>query len=794
MAHSHSLQPKCACGGTPGPTGEGEECRKKRQGTLQRAASDRSPVGEVPGIVHDVLRSPGQPLDVNTRAFMEPRFGHDFSQVRVHSDEQAARSARAVNALAYTVGQDIVFGPGQYAPHARDGRHLIAHELMHTIQQAQSVGRLAGYSRLEVGEATSPEETESEAMAEAVVNMPSPGMPVQAQRAIPASGRPALQRKVSPKLAEIKKLLSKRVSEKDTHQVLGMFKAMSHTDLRDTVRALDLENHDYIERFLINISESDRGSEFEELVRIKNARVWRIETTTKDPGTKSKTTVTTEVTGSCSPDQFQKLYNAGMTSLGWLNTAVRRLDAFIKDPGDKKNADVERALNLHFHSKADDVVKHIRERLARIRNDIGGLKTLEIECHGVWDNSCASAAAYVPGGNPNLIVFCHSFFGYGATWQAEAVIHEMAHAQVGGAHITDRAYQSDRLLTHLSTADALTNAESYGLLVQQLGTGKVVSSTAPKDTREDCPDDWWRLITKALALAQRWNRNLENTIENLTPNDIKPPSKTGTYLGGTSQADINRARKAVDRVKSKLRSSIDFECEPGGGGRCKKFDTYWWATGDFHICPSWVNQKNEDDRVESMLAGLYGYIGDVDNQTQRSNYAKYARENQASWAPTSLGKVLGSKAWTPDELSVDVAQQEPRLSKYLYTESGTRHERISSDLPIYQASAGLPAPLPYRCDVTFSVDSSSELRPAPFTPPLVSAELEFKAGADSFKSTFRDARPTYYRNGSVLETKLPRPFKFDFSKNGDFHMRFQLEDPDTKITRVFDDTIQIKAV
>ena len=90
-----------------------------------------------PPIVQDVLRSPGQPLDAATRAFMEPRFGHDFSQVRVHADTKAADSARAVNALAYTVGRDIVFGAGQYAPGTSEGKRLLGHELVHTAQQRQ---------------------------------------------------------------------------------------------------------------------------------------------------------------------------------------------------------------------------------------------------------------------------------------------------------------------------------------------------------------------------------------------------------------------------------------------------------------------------------------------------------------------------------------------------------------------------------------------------------------------------------------------------------------------------------
>jgi hypothetical protein len=129
------LQRKCACGQhTPGG-GECEECRKKRKGTLQRSALGAARMGEAPPIVHEVLRSPGQPLDPAARQTMEPRFGHDFSQVRVHTDRRAAQSARAVDALAYTVGREIVFAGGRYQPHQGEGLKLLSHELAHVVQQ-----------------------------------------------------------------------------------------------------------------------------------------------------------------------------------------------------------------------------------------------------------------------------------------------------------------------------------------------------------------------------------------------------------------------------------------------------------------------------------------------------------------------------------------------------------------------------------------------------------------------------------------------------------------------------------
>jgi hypothetical protein len=75
------------------------------------------------------------PLESATRRLLEPRFGHDFAHVRIHADRRAAESAEAVGAVAYTVGSDIVFGAGRYAPAQREGTQLLAHELTHVVQQ-----------------------------------------------------------------------------------------------------------------------------------------------------------------------------------------------------------------------------------------------------------------------------------------------------------------------------------------------------------------------------------------------------------------------------------------------------------------------------------------------------------------------------------------------------------------------------------------------------------------------------------------------------------------------------------
>jgi len=140
------VQRRCACGGgCPRCQSEREHADEHLQmkpvgpgiGTATPGAT------QAPPIVHEVLRSPGQPLDVATRAFMEPRFGRDFGDVRVHTGPAAAESARSVNAGAYTVGRNIVFGKGYFEPETHEGQHLIAHELAHVSQQASGPHILA---------------------------------------------------------------------------------------------------------------------------------------------------------------------------------------------------------------------------------------------------------------------------------------------------------------------------------------------------------------------------------------------------------------------------------------------------------------------------------------------------------------------------------------------------------------------------------------------------------------------------------------------------------------------------
>lgn len=180
------LQRKCARGNSGGLTGQCSECQSKK---LQRKAADRSDVSEVPPIVHEVLRSPGQPLEAETQTLMQSRLGHDLKSVLVHTDDRAPASAQAVNAAAYTVGDRMVFGAGQYAPRTPSGQRLSTHELIHVLQQRSLPISPSG--SLKVGRVDDSLEHQANQIANQVTD---PTNSMSATPKVYSTGQPSLQR------------------------------------------------------------------------------------------------------------------------------------------------------------------------------------------------------------------------------------------------------------------------------------------------------------------------------------------------------------------------------------------------------------------------------------------------------------------------------------------------------------------------------------------------------------------------------------------------------------------------
>ena len=164
---------------------------------LQRVAGNDSvaslleaegPEHDEPSPVKDVVGSAGgQPLDTSTRQFMESRFGNDFGDVRVHTDTRASDSAKAVQAHAYTVGNDVVFQSGHYAPETDAGRHTLAHELTHVVQQRSGpVSGTPAPGGIKISDPSDNYEVEAERHAGVIMSQPPPAeAPAAAAQAAP---------------------------------------------------------------------------------------------------------------------------------------------------------------------------------------------------------------------------------------------------------------------------------------------------------------------------------------------------------------------------------------------------------------------------------------------------------------------------------------------------------------------------------------------------------------------------------------------------------------------------------
>jgi len=125
-----------------------EEEERKKEEEEEETLQLKKMQGNISEVTPDIesrirtLRGSGQPLPKSIRAFFEPRFGYDFSYVRIHTDPEAAKLARALNAEAFTYGRDIYFGEGRYNPNTLTGKRLLAHELAHVVQQTLCNSRI----------------------------------------------------------------------------------------------------------------------------------------------------------------------------------------------------------------------------------------------------------------------------------------------------------------------------------------------------------------------------------------------------------------------------------------------------------------------------------------------------------------------------------------------------------------------------------------------------------------------------------------------------------------------------
>ncbi len=383
----------------------------------------------------------GRPLDQATRRFFEPRFGADFSQVRLHTDRRAAESARAVNALAYTLGRDIAFGSGQYAPESERGKRLLAHELAHVTQTggAQTVRRAT--SDYEINDLSASAGFESDTIffargSEAIVASEATKITTLAT---PVSRNLTLHGFASEDAASADRAL--RVTGR-LNAVETALAGAGHTGTRVRVPHPDegVGDVDYRHRRSVQVRPSLAGG--------------APAPTTVNP---CNTPGANVASGAALTTCETSFTSAHTTALAAVNAAERDV---VTTPTATANAVV-----TQFFSGVPRAV--VNANLSAIAAQVRQLPTRH-QCHTSCDGGCGRPAYNSGRGlGPTgaMMTLCPTFVTASLPFRIQTLIHEASHANPVES-IEDIAYSNTRLIPFLLPANARRNTDSYVLLIR----------------------------------------------------------------------------------------------------------------------------------------------------------------------------------------------------------------------------------------------------------------------------------------------------------------------------------------
>lgn len=367
------------------------------------------------------LASPGRPLEPVLRQDMEQRFGYDFSRVRVHSSAVAGQSAREVNANAYTVGHNIVFSAGRFAPGTNEGRRLIAHELTHVMQQSGADGIYA--SQVNEKRGLSPIQPKQ------VMRMPEPPL----QRACPCGGG-----------------CTKCSNSSGGHA--------HYSALRSVSRA--------------GASRLSKGH----ILRQEDSRYYQT-----DPNLPANQPAVGDFFLCGGPPHEDQILRALDKANLWVASAILKLDQFTMGG---QTIEEETAVRLALRDNFNITETHPPETLlpkTPLKTILDNFVTIKGALNQTLHFYCASAcgpgelAWVLPtpeklGLPPGIIAICPLFFGCDPLKQASTIIHERAHQALGAE---DHAYEVKSLYDSLPTIMALENAESYAVAARQIHHGGI---------------------------------------------------------------------------------------------------------------------------------------------------------------------------------------------------------------------------------------------------------------------------------------------------------------------------------
>jgi hypothetical protein len=420
-----------------------------------------------PGVESQInrIRSGGQPLSQSMRDFFEPRFGQDFSRVRIHTDSNAGESANAVNALAYTVGQDIVFGGGQFAPGTHAGRRLLAHELTHVVQQAGGAPAIQRFvpctrARMSLEECPhreSGEESASRREPMLVVYITSPEVGYLITNFDIGESKLKASAKRDPNWPTLINAITKAGSQ---WEILGLSDCHGEDALNILLRQ---QRADAVRAALppaaaAHIVRSSGAPLYDCITDNENriARQWnravlfrQVVTPIEFPEEVHEVKIPTEEpdTEDCVKSQRDALALAFPLAKKMVQAALDAIELEDED-----------LMRKYFGKDAFAHRFHIKQNFVAIKKGLNAGPTFECEEADSW--LCEGSEAYVIGPFGENIHLCAQAFTKGVDFLARTIVHEAAH---GFAWV----FFPDELCAggcppSMDTTDAEDNADSYG--------------------------------------------------------------------------------------------------------------------------------------------------------------------------------------------------------------------------------------------------------------------------------------------------------------------------------------------
>jgi len=416
-----------------------------------------------PASVDRVLSSPGRPLEPVLQQDMGQRFGHDFSRVRVHTDAAAERSARDVNAIAYTVGHHIVFGAGQFAPSTSSGRHLLAHELTHTIQQGapETLRRRTDYDIIDLNPNAASEPSSL------YFDFGSATLAHSEQLKIAALASPPTRALT----------LFGYASEEGTAAART---AITNRRLAAVDKALRAAGHT---GRLTRMPDITRG---EGQIDYRRMRVVEVVPTPVGGGA----AVPSHGSGVCNPVEpcgtnFNTAHSGAVTQL---NTTINAVQ--IPTP-----AATAQLATLFPGIPTAQVLTGLQGLAAELTHMVANH-----QCHNACDSNCSRPAYATP--STRMMTLCPGFLT--STSLDENVLlllHEGLH-MVPGLRTVDTAYRRSRYIDFLSGMQAATNTDSFVLLIVRLSSS--AAAGPPVDPVGGLAPVEQTAARRALAYAEQW--------------------------------------------------------------------------------------------------------------------------------------------------------------------------------------------------------------------------------------------------------------------------------------------------